>query len=256
MNQRARLSPKDVPPVVDIESTPFRVASAVSGPGYILVNTETKESSFWLATTKPTPEATLKYGNRYLSFVSDVVTTNKVTKDGLMDDLFFLWRTGDVQYEGGAWAETGRFAKSVNNSEGRYFTREAVADLVFSANREGVDPEALGRYIDATMDPISARHWKSKLGVSEPEADASAKPTGLRHSEGSLDRLIYELRQEWCLKLGRDYAFFHKYGRTHLLCPEVFLDTVQECAAKYGVAFASVSLCERLPEGSTDANRA
>lgn len=56
----------------DVSETNLLVASSVSGPGYILVDKTTKASSFWLASTKPSEGAGLKYGQFYLTHVEDL----------------------------------------------------------------------------------------------------------------------------------------------------------------------------------------
>jgi len=49
------------------------------------------------------------------------------------------------------------------------------------------------------------------------------------------------LREEWRLKRNVDYAFTYKYGNIHLLCCDVFKETICEEAKKHGFTFDSVA---------------
>ena len=55
-----------------------------------------------------------------------------------------------------------------------------------------------------------------------------------------IEAMTDELRQEWRIKLGCDYALTHKYSETRLLASTAFLETIQEIAEKHGVKFAAV----------------
>lgn len=49
-----------------------------------------------------------------------------------------------------------------------------------------------------------------------------------------------ELRNENRLKLNCDYSYTLKYGRVHILCADVYDDTIREVFARYGIAITSL----------------
>ncbi|MBK3779901.1 hypothetical protein G3A43_06510 [Paraburkholderia aspalathi] len=49
-----------------------------------------------------------------------------------------------------------------------------------------------------------------------------------------------ELRNEHRLKLNCDYAYTLKYGHVHILCADVYDDTIREVLARHGIAIKSL----------------
>jgi hypothetical protein len=54
-----------------------------------------------------------------------------------------------------------------------------------------------------------------------------------------IDAAADELRARCRLKLNVDYAITCKYSEYHLLCCNVFLETIMEISAKHGITFAT-----------------
>lgn len=46
-----------------------------------------------------------------------------------------------------------------------------------------------------------------------------------------------KLRNEYRIKQGTDYSLTYKYSELHLLCGDVYRDTIMEVAAEFGLAF-------------------
>ncbi len=53
------------------------------------------------------------------------------------------------------------------------------------------------------------------------------------------DILREHLREHWRLKYGCDYSWTYKYGELHLLCGDIFLDTIVVQAGVLGIRFAT-----------------
>lgn len=60
----------------------------------------------------------------------------------------------------------------------------------------------------------------------------------------AIEEMKKELREDYRIKDGCDYAIVHKYGETHVLCASVYYDSVAEVAEKHGVKLTS---CHSYP---------
>jgi hypothetical protein len=58
--------------------------------------------------------------------------------------------------------------------------------------------------------------------------------------ESTTEYLKSLLREEHRIKHGCDYALTVKYGEVHLLCQEVWLDTIQEVAGSLNITFTTI----------------
>ncbi len=55
-----------------------------------------------------------------------------------------------------------------------------------------------------------------------------------------MNELVKLLREERRIKQNCDYAIIFKYQEYHLLCHEVYLETIQEYAGRHGITFSTV----------------
>lgn len=49
-----------------------------------------------------------------------------------------------------------------------------------------------------------------------------------------------ELREAYRIKMNCDYSYTHKYNKVHVLCQEVYEESICEVFAKHGVEIATI----------------
>lgn len=49
-----------------------------------------------------------------------------------------------------------------------------------------------------------------------------------------------ELRETYRIKMNCDYSYTHKYNKVHVLCQEVYEDSICKVFAKHGVEIATI----------------
>jgi hypothetical protein len=83
-----------------------------------------------------------------------------------------------------------------------------------------------------------------RLEKTVAEVLASYHLTGDGAVAVQLEKMKTWLREERRLKPGCDYAITHKYGRTHALCHELWVDTIRKAAEKFHINLESIQTYE------------
>jgi len=81
------------------------------------------------------------------------------------------------------------------------------------------------RYCLSNMKP----GWKDPLGVF-----------GVKTTVSTIDQWKLELREEYRIKDGVDYATAFKYGKLRIYCHEVYKERIEEEAVKFNLNIASL----------------